>query len=112
MIRCVAPGCSNGSDNATAEFVIFHKVPTDCDRKHQWVITMKRAPRGASRYFEPTENDRLCSKPFIPDCFYKEGKEQRRLLKKSSVPTIFAHSAPAPPPHVRQAPRAKPQVIF
>ena len=112
MVRCVAPGCSNDSDNATAEVITFHKFPTNRDRKHQWVIKMERAPRGASKYFEPAENDRLCSKHFTPDCFYKQGKEQRRLLKKSSVPTIFAHSAPAPPSRVHRAPKAKPQVNF
>ena len=43
--NCSIPGCTSRSDKKECEHLSFHKLPTDFDRRHQWLVSIKRPIR-------------------------------------------------------------------
>lgn len=62
-------------------FFSNYRFPRHEQRRSVWINNMKILN------WQPTANDRLCSKHFQENCFYKAGDKTRLL--DDAVPTIF-----------------------
>ncbi|KAL1467228.1 hypothetical protein MTO96_042316, partial [Rhipicephalus appendiculatus] len=80
--------------------VSFFSFPKDADWKKRWIIAIKR---DEGPFFTVTKFTKVCSRHFTEDNYLPNVAGNRRFLKQDAVPSIFAFSAPRPPP--RKKPR-------
>ena len=40
--NCSIPGCTSRSDKKECEHISFHKLPVDSDKRHQWLVSIKK----------------------------------------------------------------------
>ena len=92
MPNCVAPGCPTGSGSYQGEKYSLHPFPKTDSVKKKWIEKMNR-----EKTFVPSENSRLCSKHFTPDCYLTgeeniddRGRKRRKVkyLKPDAIPTL------------------------
>ena len=95
MPFCVAVGCSNQTENN--KNVSFHTMLKDRGLFKAWEAVIGRT--------NLPQTGRLCSDHFEPRCYeessmlkmelcsdlFQNRKSTRRRLKKSAIPTLFAH---------------------
>lgn len=88
MPHCMVPNCTNGSRKTKGSDVSYHRLPNDPTMQKIWLARVRRdnIPKPNSCY--------VCSDHFTPDCFstsLKEifGMKSKKILKPSSVPSIF-----------------------
>ena len=91
MVHCLAPGCSNQSNNNNN--VSYHKLPKNEITKNAWIhfIGRKELPKGGA----------ICEEHFTEDCFDPSHDLKLKLMPGSTrikrklitnaIPTIFKH---------------------
>ncbi|KAH7983838.1 hypothetical protein HPB52_014680 [Rhipicephalus sanguineus] len=72
----------------------------DTDWRKSWIIAIKR---DEGPFFTVTKFTKVCSRHFTEANYLPNVDGNRRFLKQDAVPSIFAFSAPRPPP--RKKPR-------
>ncbi|KAH7956123.1 hypothetical protein HPB52_006138 [Rhipicephalus sanguineus] len=72
----------------------------DTDWRKRWIIAIKR---DEGPFFTVTKFTKVCSRHFTEANYLPNVAGNRRFLKQDAVPSIFAFSAPRPPP--RKKPR-------
>ncbi|KAJ3654552.1 hypothetical protein Zmor_013731 [Zophobas morio] len=76
---CCAYNCTERANGSN--FISFHRFPKHPELRKKWIIATKRED------FIPTENTRICGKPFLESDFIIHfGKRQ---LKKDVIPSVF-----------------------
>ena len=88
--NCSIPGCTSRSDKKECEHLSFHKLPTDVDRRHQWLVSIKR-PIRVSPY------------TYICSLHFKDNKKE----SNNDIPTIFPWT-PTTTPTTRKPPTLRP----
>lgn len=78
----------------------FFSFPKDTDWRKRWIIAIKR---DEGPFFTVTKFTKVCSRHFTEANYLPNVAGNRRFLKQDAVPSIFAFSAPRPPP--RKKPR-------
>ena len=70
--NCSIPGCTSRSDKEECQHISFHKLPTDGNRRHQWLVSIKRS---------------ITVSPYTYICslHFKDSKKASR----NDIPTIF-----------------------
>ncbi|KAL1442855.1 hypothetical protein MTO96_030589 [Rhipicephalus appendiculatus] len=99
--HCCVPQCKQrGFRDEDGSKVSFFSFPKDADWKKRWIIAIKR---DEGPFFTVTKFTKVCSRHFTEDNYLPNVAGNRRFLKQDAVPSIFAFSAPRPPP--RKKPR-------
>ncbi|KAL4709184.1 hypothetical protein ACJJTC_008112 [Scirpophaga incertulas] len=85
MPSCCVPNCTENGG---------HKFPRDAKLKKLWLKAIRRVK------FEPKSGARVCHKHFVDNDYGKIGKysgiqHQRRILKKTAIPSVFFMDRPA-----------------
>jgi hypothetical protein len=71
---------------------IAYRFPKDVKAREKWIVALRR------KNFNPTDNSRICSKHFTPDCFQIRPNSNYPLLNSDAVPTIFDFPSNVGPP--------------
>lgn len=89
--HCCVPKCTSDSRLEKCKGLSFHCFPKDCDTRKIWI---KNIRRDVGKNFALNSHTRVCSLHFDQSCYLPAvmGQERRRL-KKESVPTIFEWTA-------------------
>ncbi|KAL1270855.1 hypothetical protein QQF64_029871 [Cirrhinus molitorella] len=88
MSYCCVPGCTSYQRKQCDQELSFHRFPTDQKVCREWIVKIRR---DVGPYFQVTDNTRVCSKHFTPDCIVRSLTGLHRL-KQGSVPTLFKWS--------------------
>ena len=88
--NCSIPGCTSRSDKKECEHLSFHKLPTDFDRRHQWLVSIKRPIR-------------VLPYTYICSLHFKDNKKE----SNNDIPTIFPWT-PTTTPTTRKPPTLRP----
>lgn len=81
---CVAINCqTRQSSKSKADGVSFHCIPSHETRRKLWLHKIRR------ENYIPKPYDSLCSNHFTEDSFIQPTSGKYKLLKKTSIPTIF-----------------------
>ena len=70
--NCSIPGCTSRSDKRECVHLSFHKLPADSDRRHQWLVSIRK-PIKVSPY------------TYICSLHFKDNKK----ASSNDIPTIF-----------------------
>ncbi|CAG9823946.1 unnamed protein product [Phaedon cochleariae] len=79
---CAVPFCQSRKSGT----ISIHGFPNDVSLRHEWLNSIVKTT-GVERY-EIGEYSVVCSKHFTEEYFHVS-KDERKLLKKGSLPTIF-----------------------
>jgi hypothetical protein len=87
--NCSIPGCKSRNDKEECKGISFHKLPTDSEKRHQWLVSIKK-PITVSPY------------TYICSLHFKDNKK----TSDNDIPTLF----PWTPIPVRKSPILRPFV--
>ncbi|XP_076835700.1 uncharacterized protein LOC143481554 [Brachyhypopomus gauderio] len=90
MAYCCVPGCKSYQRRECDKNLSFHRFPCNPDTRRQWLVEIKR---DVGRYFQITDNTRVCAKHFSKDCIVRTLAGLKKL-KVGSVPTLFTWCQP------------------
>ncbi|XP_062542644.1 oocyte zinc finger protein XlCOF6-like [Armigeres subalbatus] len=99
--RCIVPSCKNDSSAATT--TLYH-FPADRIIRSKWVEAVNSTGSDILSLEDNLQFVRVCSDHFSPDCFLQTAG--RKLLKITSVPTLFGDAAAENGKRMQATPKA------